>query len=412
MNNSKINYMNLFNKLQYDKPLSNDDIKYESFADYFIDDIDIKKLSPERFEYYKDLIEIFNKKPSVLYNILKKYYRFKNIKEKEKKLLNELAYNKMDDNVLTQYDIEQFKSDMGNTGIEKLKNILMIMNEVATKPNSVRKTFGGDPMNEATGAGQGNSNPDVSDINNKEELIRESKFRNILKKEYDISNLNNLNQNIIDKNDYKYKGENKLKDISDEIDRFNDGDIDEDTIKYKLQKFENDPNNQLNDLQITIDDRLVFILSTFFIRYFSVILIQWCIDINLIKTFDEGFMYYAAIYLSIFWFIVLFVNIENRIQIDYMNFDSFINSIRSLFYYYYMGTNGITRLFVHSCILLVLLLIPIILNIKQKNSEDDDDDDDKNNKIMNKSERTKLIKSLSLFTIYIWILTSIIAMKF
>ena len=117
-----------------------------------------------------------------MYNILKKYYRFKNIKEKEKKLLNELAYNKMDDNVLTQYDIEQFKSDMGNTGIEKLKNILMIMNEVATKPNSVRKTLGGDPMNEATGAGQGNSNPDVSDINNKEELIRESKFRNILKK--------------------------------------------------------------------------------------------------------------------------------------------------------------------------------------------------------------------------------------
>lgn len=413
MNNSKINYMNLFNKLQYDKPLSNDDIKYESFADYFIDDIDIKKLSPERFEYYKDLIEIFNKKPSVLYNILKKYYRFKNIKEKEKKLLNELAYNKMDDNVLTQYDIEQFKSDMGNTGIEKLKNILIKMNEVATKPNSVRKTFVGGTMNEATGAGQGNSNPDVSDINNKEELIRESKFRNILKKEYDISNLNNLNQNIIDKNDYKYKGENKLKDISDEIDRFNDGDIDEDTIKYKLQKFENDPNNQLNDLQITIDDRLVFILSTFFIRYFSVILIQWCIDINLIKTFDEGFMYYAAIYLSIFWFIVLFVNIENRIQIDYMNFDSFINSIRSLFYYYYMGTNGITRLFVHSCILLVLLLIPIILNIKQNNDDDDEDDEyEDDNKIMNKTERTKLIKSLSLFTIYIWILTSIIAMKF
>lgn len=427
MNNSKINYMNLFNKLQYDKPLSNDDIKYESFADYFIDDIDIKKLSPERFEYYKDLIEIFNKKPSVLYNILKKYYRFKNIKEKEKKLLNELAYNKMDDNVLTQYDIEQFKSDMGETGIDKLKNILMQMNKVATNSNtSGRKAgggriVGGGPGNSGTHGGTdtpsaantpGTGNAVVSDNTQKEELIRESKFRNILKKEYDISNLNNLNQNIIDKNDYKYKGENKLKDISDEIDRFNDGDIDEDTIKYKLQKFENDPNNQLNDLQITIDDRLVFILSTFFIRYFSVILIQWCIDINLIKTFDEGFMYYAAIYLSIFWFIVLFVNIENRIQIDYMNFDSFINSIRSLFYYYYMGTNGITRLFVHSCILLVLLLIPIILNIKQKNSEDDDDDDDKNNKIMNKSERTKLIKSLSLFTIYIWILTSIIAMKF
>lgn len=388
MNNSKkIRYMNLFNKLQYDKPNSDDDVKYESFADYFIDDIDIKKLSPKRFEYYKDLIEIFNKNPDVLYNILKKYYRFKNVKENEKKLLNELAYNKKDDNVLTQYDIEKFISDTGDTNLDKLKKILMKMNDVATTTSNTDMRGGGGVA----------------------ELIKESKFRNILKKEYDITNLDKLNQNIIDKNDYKYKGENKLKDISDEIDRFNDGDIDEDTIKYKLQKFENDPNNQLNDLQISIDDRLVFILSTFFIRYFSVILIQWCIDINLIKTFDEGFMYYAAIYLAIFWLIVLFINIENRIQIDYMNFDSFINSIRSLFYYYYMGTNGITRLFVHSCILLVLLLIPIILNVKQKK---DDDDDENDNKLMTKSERTKLLKSLSLFTIYIWILTSIIAMKF
>ena len=61
----------------------------------------------------------------------------------------------------------------------------------------------------------------------------------------------------------------------------------------------------------------------------------------------------------------------------------------------------------------MLLLIPIILNIKQNNDDDDEDDEyEDDNKIMNKTERTKLIKSLSLFTIYIWILTSIIAMKF
>ena len=68
-------------------------------------------------------------------------------------------------------------------------------------------------------------------------------------------------------------------------------------------------------------------------------------------------MYYAIIYLSIFWFIVFFVNIDNNIQVDYMNFDNFMNSIRSVLYYYYMGTNGISRLFVHCSLILVLLII-------------------------------------------------------
>jgi len=168
----------------------------------------------------------------------------------------------------------------------------------------------------------------------------------------------------------------------------------------------------MKELEITFDDRLVFILTTFFIRYLSVILIQWCIDINFIKNFHEGFLYYAIIYLAILWFIILFVNIDNTIQVDYMNFDNPMNSIRSLFYYLYMGTNGITRLIIHSILIIILIFIPIILNIKSKEEEEQDDDDENNVKILNFEERKKLIKTLSLFTIFIWILTSIIATKF
>ncbi len=162
-------------------------------------------------------------------------------------------------------------------------------------------------------------------------------------------------------------------------------------------------------LELTIEDRLVFIITTFFIRYISLILIQWSVDINIIKSFEEGFFFYAVIYISIFWFIVLFVNIDNAVKIDYMNFDNFMNSIRSIFYYFYMGTNGITRLLVHSCIICVLLIVPIILNIKKKS--DIEESENKDN-IISYDERKKLSKSLSLFTIFIWILTSIIATKF
>jgi len=94
-----------------------------------------------------------------------------------------------------------------------------------------------------------------------------------------------------------------------------------------------------------------------------------------------------------------------------MNFDDFMNSIRSVFYYYYMGTNGITRLFVHTCLIIVLLMIPVILNIRKKNDFEEDDDSE-DSEIVHYDERKKLIKSLSLFTIYIWVLTSIIATKF
>jgi hypothetical protein len=77
-----------------------------------------------------------------------------------------------------------------------------------------------------------------------------------------------------------------------------------------------------------------------------------------------------------------------------------------------MGTNGISRLFVHSSLIMVLLIIPIILNIKNKKPYEYDDDYNTENELMEFEERNKLNRSLSTFTIYIWILTSIIATKY
>jgi hypothetical protein len=140
-------------------------------------------------------------------------------------------------------------------------------------------------------------------------------------------------------------------------------------------------------------------------------MVQWCIDINIIKTFYEGFIYYAIIYIIIFWFIVLFINIDNSFDVKYMNFNGIINTIRTLFYYFYMGTNGITRLLIHTSLIILLIIIPIILNIKNKTEFKDENEDD-DVKILNYDERKQLSKSLSLFTMFIWLFTSIIATKF
>jgi hypothetical protein len=207
---------------------------------------------------------------------------------------------------------------------------------------------------------------------------------------------------------------NKIARLSQDIDDYNSSDKkkeDNDYIIQQLNNFENDPNNPLNELVITFDDRLVFIIATFFIRYITIIIVQWCIDINIIKTFYEGFIYYAIIYIIIFWFIVLFINIDNSYDVKYMNFNGIINSIRTLFYYFYMGTNGISRLLVHTSLIIILIIIPIILNIKRK-ADYVDDEQIETEKILNNEERKQLSKSLSLFTMFIWLFTSIIATKF
>ena len=164
-------------------------------------------------------------------------------------------------------------------------------------------------------------------------------------------------------------------------------------------------------MYLTFDDRIVFIIATFFIRYITIIMVQWCIDINIIKTFYEGFIYYAVIYIILFWFIVLFINIDNGFDVKYMNFNGFLNSVRTLFYYFYMGTNGVSRLLIHTSLIIILIVIPIILNIK-KNTEFKPDGEQDGVKILDFEERKQLSKALSLFTMFIWLFTSIIATKF
>ena len=215
------------------------------------------------------------------------------------------------------------------------------------------------------------------------------------------------------------KTNNKIEQLANDIDVYNALSFEEKKdsqknkeIIQKIKKFENDPKNPLEELALTFDDRIVFIIATFFIRYVTIIMVQWCIDINIIKSFYEGFIYYAIIYIILFWFIVLFINIDNSFDVKYMNFNGIINSIRTLFYYFYMGTNGISRLLIHTSLILILIVIPIILNIKKKPTFDDGDSQDESMKILDYEERKQLSKSLSLFTMFIWLFTSIIATKF
>lgn len=382
----KIKFANIFNNNTYEPDKDDDEDAYDiSPADMLIQDIDLKQNYNSRYRFYTELLKIYNKNPKIIRKVYTKLNAIKDLNGMEKKLLSELIYynNKLDN------------TTVGGAG------------RASRGGSSILKGY------------------------------KESKMREVLKKDYDMPNISKLNKNINERNqDPSKETGDKITDFNNQIDKYyddrddgeenlynkkikNESTDDENqalknldkNIKKKIIEFENDPENTFNYLELTIEDRLVFIITTFFIRYLSLILIQWSVDINIIKSFEEGFFYYAVIYLAIFWFIVLFVNIDNTTKVDYMSFDNFMNSIRSVFYYFYMGTNGITRLLVHSCIICVLLIVPIILNIK-KSTYIEEENNDKDKNIISYEERKKLSKSLSLFTIFIWVLTSIIATKF
>jgi len=167
-----------------------------------------------------------------------------------------------------------------------------------------------------------------------------------------------------------------------------------------VDDLDNDPTNPLKSLEIKYDDRIVFIAITFVIRYVTLLLIMWCIEIDTIKSFNDAFMLFTFIYIVIFWFIVMIINANISQDSDE---NSILYSIKSVLYYFYFKINGIERLITHTVLILLLLTIPVIIKAEKKENS---------NEPLTYEEKIKLTNILSLFTIFMWVFTSIIATKF
>lgn len=339
-------------------------------------------------------------------------------------------------NVPNVQDMQELTSILNQSRPQRISGRSGILNARVSNSNDnqyedlinsekIQTAYANKILNDNSSAREEKTVKDSSDysIENSVQNIDRKIYMGVIKaiqKNYEFKNLSNINNKYsLDGNTNDYN--NSILNFNKAMDNYNelDDNLDEKSkkkelrdIKNKLLVFENNPNNYYKSTELSFEDRFVFIITTFFIRYISLILVQWCVDINLIKSFEEGFIYYAVIYVAIFWFIILFINIDNGFKVDYMNLSNAMNSIRSLFYYFYMGTNGITRLIVHSCIIFILIIVPVILNIKKNNNYSEEDGEEKFENIISYEDRKKLTKSLSLFTIYLWILTSIIATKF
>jgi hypothetical protein len=147
--------------------------------------------------------------------------------------------------------------------------------------------------------------------------------------------------------------------------------------------------------KVTMGDRVIFLLATYIIRGMSLFLLEWGVYTNFIDSFNKAFAFYFGIYACIFLLLYILVNAR---QDDYV--------FRMLFFY--MNTQsenkkGVLRIIVH--LLSILMLFPIPFIVKEFREF-------KKEGVLTFSEKRTIVNAVGRFTLFIWIFTSIIALRF
>lgn len=184
-------------------------------------------------------------------------------------------------------------------------------------------------------------------------------------------------------------------------------DIDVPKLKGIYDKYKEIIKYSPDRIEITIIDRGIFILTTLLIRIIALALIYWGLNSNLINNFKTAFVYYCAIYILFFIFIIAIVNVMYYYPIFELFSTVSLTSIPNLLYYFYVHFNGPNRLILHIVIILILLFIPFILEMDKKTEEQTD-----MNISFDFNQKDKILQTISYFSLGVWGLTSIIALKF
>ena len=144
---------------------------------------------------------------------------------------------------------------------------------------------------------------------------------------------------------------------------------------------------------MTMNDRFIFVAVTYILRMICLFFIDWAISTNMINSFKDAFLYYTGLYCLMFVFLTFVVSnsdIGVQMLLYYMNTDA------------ETGT-GYSRMILH--LFLIFLLLPILYVIQ----------DPSTNTNVNTTDyeyKERISKSMTIFTLISWMLTSAIALRF
>lgn len=173
-------------------------------------------------------------------------------------------------------------------------------------------------------------------------------------------------------------------------------------------KFKGDLNP--SNLEISTIDRIIFIAITFILRFITLMIIDWGLTTNLINSFYSAFFYYCTIYILFFIFITMIVNVVVYYPLLTLFSNIKIITIPNYLYYFYIYTNGYIRLLLHIFIILLILLIPYLINIDKLTFLKIENN--KPNISYDYEKKRKINNAISFFSLIIWIITTIVAIKF
>ena len=178
-------------------------------------------------------------------------------------------------------------------------------------------------------------------------------------------------------------------------------------IKGIYEKYKDIYKYSPDRLEITLVDRIIFIITTYIIRLISLALIYWGLNSNLINNFKTAYLYYSAIYILFFIFITALVNVMYYYPIFELFSNISLNNMPNILFYFYIHFNGPYRLILHISLILILLVIPFVLELDKKTEDQTD-----MNISFDFNQKEKILNSVSNFSFGIFALTSIIAFKF
>lgn len=161
-----------------------------------------------------------------------------------------------------------------------------------------------------------------------------------------------------------------------------------------VKKYIESPFYSPNNEKVNMTDRLIFVVLTYIIRSLALFLVEWGIYTGYITDFNQAFGLYFGMYASIL-FLTLFLTNGKK---DDMIF-------RLLFFYINTQSDdgrGVLRIIVH--IFCILLLLPIPLVVREYREF-------KPKEILSFKEKSKLLNGIQTFSLYSWILTSVVAIN-
>lgn len=338
-------------------------------SSFLISDKQLKSISPKRYNFYIKFVNGLAD-PEVLEKF---FYKTKEAKVFKQDLNEKIAkfadiIAKLNRNSSAE-DARKIKENIANT----IKERYNLSDDVASKLNNMMS--GG---NKVLNKGQ---QPMQNFINVVSEELPEVASKSI----------RSVNDLLIDKPSSEAKDRSTIVKKAEEI--------------YNAYKDDISPDR----MQINMTDRIVFIVVTLLIRFTALIIIKWGLDTNLINSFFSAFNYYCFIYLLIFIFITMFVNVIIAYPVVDLFSNSSIIDIPNIFYYFYIYANGSIRLIIHMIFIIGIMFIPYIISVDKFNLRT------KNESVnisTDEEKKKKIYDMISLFSIIIWILTSLVAFKF